>query len=715
MYGPLHSLYALVLLGYTLTCIAIPVYRLRNTSDSLERAQLKMVLLGFSTTGIGAATLQLVFPIMFGTRPFPGVAPSLTSVLAAFIAYSILKHRLLETTLVVRSASIFVLTTTVLAVLFYVLATSELMPFPSNNPAQNALRALLAASIGAAITPFTRQIVTQFLDKYVFISHYNYQRELIEFSRQIAMHHELDKLTQFIISGLKNLMNSTACNVYLVDKILYAESYLPDAVRQSCLFFFGLLKKAPKILVDYEVKGAVSAQQFCEYRTAFSHLKASVVIPLTTRHGLIGIITLGQKRAGGIYTEQDINFLTTLSNQAAIAIHNAALYTELLEVKNYLETIVHQMTCGLIVVDSSGTVLRVNKNGACFLDRPIQVLEGSSITNLPGELQQVFQTTLRQKKIIENQEVYFPQASGIPRILSVSSVPLNDGADHVIGALGVLTDMTELRLLETELRKAERLATVGTLAAGLAHEIKNPLVSLKTFAELLPTKYDDSDFRESFSQIAIAEIDRINSLVEQLLRFARPPKPSPIPIDVHEPLEQTLSLLASEFSRSQVVVKRNFHPSPLIVNGDSEQLKQVFMNVLLNALEALSPKGGGLIEVSTSMRKRWNWAAAGLPPEPPSGYLLTDLEAVVRVSDNGPGIRESHLKHVFDPFFTTKDTGHGLGLSIAHGIVREHRGTINAENKPGGGALFTIALPLLEKEARVQDGKHDELRAGNIA
>lgn len=285
----------------------------------------------------------------------------------------------------------------------------------------------------------------------------------------------------------------------------------------------------------------------------------------------------------------------------------------------------------------------------------------------------------------------------------------------MIGALAVLTDLTEIKLLEAEVRRAERLATVGTLAAGMAHEIKNPLVSLKTFAQLLPQKYDDPEFRESFSQIASGEIERINTLVEQLLRFARPPKPIPMPIDLHGPVEQTLTLLASEIAKKSIKVITKYHETPLFVFADSEQLKQVFMNVLLNAIEALISQKEPWLEISTGTRRRWGWPLAAPFAKLPEGYKQGDWEAYVRIADNGPGIRESHIKHIFDPFFTTKETGHGLGLSIAHGIVREHRGSINAENRPGGGAVFTIALPLLEIEVATLTGDTHELRADRFA
>jgi signal transduction histidine kinase len=338
-----------------------------------------------------------------------------------------------------------------------------------------------------------------------------------------------------------------------------------------------------------------------------------------------------------------------------------------------------------------------------------------TLADLPDQVREPLRKVLQRNQGERPKEVTLRRSNVVSLFLSLSATPLRGPKEEPTGAVAVLHDITELKHLEAELRRAERLATVGTLAAGIAHEIRNPLVSLKTFSQLLPAKYDDPEFRHSFSQIAVCEIDRINALVEQLLNFARPPKPIAIPLDIHEPLERTLSLLATELSKGGITTLRRYHPAPLLVHGDSEQLKQVFMNVLLNSVEALGSRGGGVIQVVTSTRRRPTWTPEGPPPAPPGGFVLTDLEVVVEISDNGPGIRESHLKHVFDPFFTTKDTGHGLGLSIAHGIIREHKGTINAANRPGGGALFTIALPLIEREEARRDGRTHELCAGHVA
>ncbi len=428
-----------------------------------------------------------------------------------------------------------------------------------------------------------------------------------------------------------------------------------------------------------------------------------------------GFIGVGEKVFGDMYSLDEMEFLLDVGQQVSVAMENASLFAKVMDAKDYIRTVFDELTCGVITVDQFGIVTEINQTACDMFGILKDATVGKPAKSLNPGISSLLENTVSTGLGSTGQEMVFGLGESRTIRVSVSSTVLRDVQGGSVGAVAVITDLTEIKQLEAEVRRAERLATVGTLAAGMAHEIKNPLVSLKTFAQLLPIKYDDPEFRESFSHIAAGEIERINSLVEQLLRFARPPKPIPMPIDLHDPIEQTLALLSSEMAKKGIKITTKYYETPLWVFADAEQLKQVFMNVLLNALEATSSQEEPSLEISTGTRKRWGWPPAAPFAKLPQGYTQGDREAYVRIADNGPGIRESHIKHIFDPFFTTKDTGHGLGLSIAHGIVREHKGSINAENRPGGGAVFTIALPLLVAEAALPLGDSHELRADRLA
>jgi len=247
----------------------------------------------------------------------------------------------------------------------------------------------------------------------------------------------------------------------------------------------------------------------------------------------------------------------------------------------------------------------------------------------------------------------------------------------------------QLRIAYNRLVEQERFAAAGQFATGMAHEIKNPLSAIKTFAEYLPEKYQDPMFREKFFRIVQAEIDRINTIVRELLDFA---KPSPLqlqPIDVSQLLEDTLGLLSNQLLKQGVDVRRSFHDNGFTIQADPNQLRQVILNVLLNSLEAMP--SGGRLEVSTTVR---------------------DGQAILRVIDTGCGIPPEHQGKLFDPFFTTKERGMGLGLAIVKGVVERHGGRITISSRPGAGTTVELALPLADVRRQTTDDRPQTNKEG---
>jgi signal transduction histidine kinase len=239
-------------------------------------------------------------------------------------------------------------------------------------------------------------------------------------------------------------------------------------------------------------------------------------------------------------------------------------------------------------------------------------------------------------------------------------------------------DLKKQRLF---MRRADRLASLGTLTAGLAHEIRNPLVAIKTLTQLLPERMDDEEFRRDFVAIAAGEVDRISSLVNELLEFARPLEPEFSLENIKEIMEGMVLLVSTEAKKKELFIVRNYEEHLPLILIDREQIKQVFLNILLNAIEATKKGGQVTVEVRTVNNK-------------------TGESIQVEIHDTGIGIPEEHLENIFNPFFTTKSKGSGLGLSISHQIIQEHRGTISVESRVGEGSSFRITLPVKPEERR---------------
>jgi signal transduction histidine kinase len=234
----------------------------------------------------------------------------------------------------------------------------------------------------------------------------------------------------------------------------------------------------------------------------------------------------------------------------------------------------------------------------------------------------------------------------------------------------------DLKKSKSYIRRADRLASLGTLTAGLAHEIRNPLVAIKTLTQLLPERLDDEEFRDQFLKIAASEVDRISSLVNELLEFARPSDPKLELEDIDTILDGMILLVSTEMKKKQINIIKDYAPNLPPLHIDREQIKQVFLNILLNAIEATTENGKITVKTRSFMK--------------PGGELYLQIE----FNDTGCGIPGEYIEDIFNPFFTTKSTGSGLGLSISNQIIQDHRGYIDVESQLGKGSSFFINLPV---------------------
>ena len=280
--------------------------------------------------------------------------------------------------------------------------------------------------------------------------------------------------------------------------------------------------------------------------------------------------------------------------------------------------------------------------------------------------------------------------------------------DDEIGTLALGFDQMAERLVQRErelkqsqdtLRRADRLSSLGLLTAGLAHEIRNPLVAIRTFTQLLPERYDDPEFREGFQGLALKEVDRICGLITDLLTFARPSKPNVAPENVNDVVDNIARILETQAKEKGVEISRQFGVDLPKAWIDREQMKQVFMNLILNAIQAMT--GAGTVTLLSRTVER-----NGVQP---AGEFVQ-----VEVRDNGIGIPEENLQHIFDPFFTSKDEGSGLGLAVSHQIVQEHGGFVTVESTVGKGTSFFVHVPV-GKPIRPAVNGHAQVNEANLS
>jgi two-component system sensor histidine kinase AtoS len=348
---------------------------------------------------------------------------------------------------------------------------------------------------------------------------------------------------------------------------------------------------------------------------------------------------------------------------------------EITSLKAYNDNVLSSMTNGLITIDLNRNIVTLNAIAEQILGKKREEVIGLSLEQSFGKnhpLSQIMADTLFLREGIFHSELEWRGSEEILWLIASTSL-LTDGEGREIGALVIFQDITEIKSLEEKLRQADRLAALGTLSAGLAHEIKNPLSAIKTFVQLLPKKVESLSFMEKFNVTVPREIDRINQLVEDLLELTRKRVRSLVDVDVNRLILQIIDLHGEEMERRHIVFENHLNEALPPIRGDSETLYRAFSNLVINAIQAMP--NGGSFHISSE---------------------LDPVSSAVKITfrDTGIGMDEETSKSLFNPFFTTKDKGVGLGMALVRKIIEDHRGTIEVMSKKGIGTTFVLGLPV---------------------
>ena len=567
-YGTPGIIYPLFVISFAIiTAYGIYILiRYFKKSEGQARNQIRYLLFATVIGFVGGGT---GFLPNFNIEIFP-FGFYLLSIYVVLVSYAITKHRLMDINIVLKKGTTYFLLMLLLFVpSILLIILSQKLFFKEINYLFSAIilsLLLLVAFFFHQIKPGTEKAVEYFL----FKNKYDYRETLGKFSKAMVSILDLQSLSKRIIDTIAQTMGVEKASLFLMNEekggYFLQESKNIKMASQTPLLPKGdplpcYLQKIEEIIVREELIKGANIPELKSVIEQMGLLGAEVSIPLISKGQLTGMINLSQKFDKDIYYHEDIELLSTLANQTAIAIENANLYEDLKKSKSYM-------------------------------------------------------------------------------------------------------------------RRTDRLASLGTLTAGLAHEIRNPLVAIKTFTQLLPERLEDEEFRSHFLNIASSEVDRISSLITELLEFARPSDPKMEFEDINSILDGMILLVSTETKKKQINIVKNYITNLPPIKIDREQIKQVFLNFLLNSIEATPERGEMTVKTRSFVK--------------PGGEPYIQIE----FTDNGRGIPAEHLEDIFTPFFTTKDKGSGLGLSISHQIVQDHRGYIDVESELNKGTSFFINLPL---------------------
>jgi signal transduction histidine kinase len=692
-YGPLYPVFGVFMLAafghgiWTLT-------RKWRTARGRSKLQLQYLALGFFIALCGGTTTNLIIPALTGSSHLGVYGPYFSVFFVGLTAHAIVRHRLMDIRVVVSKSITYGLSVAMVALTMWGLFASVGKQLMLQLQLSISTLALVMATLGMLVFHPVRVTIQRLIDRYCYRVGYDYRQATKTISQVLAgllgVEALCQQLTTFISTTLK--VEEVAVYLCLEQAVLELRSYQNASADRSVQTepaieaspsVIALLARAGGPILSDELGRWIDNSEGEHIAEEFTTLRSEVIVPLLVEDRIAALITVGRKLSGDPFFTPDIELLATIGHQAGVALKRVQLHEEVMWMKEYSESILRHMESGVIAISHDGLITMINEAGARMLGVAAPEVVGSLATQLiPCGLGLPILDTLTGKIVYTNYEAMLTPASRRPLPIVLSTSVLRGRADAPAGAILVFHDLSQIKALEEEKRRIERLASIGAFISGIAHEIKNPLVAIKTLAELLPERYADEEFRNTFAQVTLHEVDRIDTLVQRLRSLSAGSTSPLYPMSIIAPLEETLSLFSGEFARRKIRVAFQYQPFLPPVMGDHDQLKQVFVNLCLNSIEAMGE--GGTLIITVGGDNRQEERASKL---------------IIEILDTGTGIPPEHLPNIFEPFFTLKDKGTGLGLAICQGIIDYHRGSIAATNRADSpGAIFTLILPAAEGE-----------------
>jgi len=687
--GPVYGIFSvmffsLIVYGYFLMGKAL------KNSSGFRKNQIRYCLVA-SILGLGGG-LSTFLPIYGINVPPLGilVVPSYGIILA----YALLKRRLMDIRTIVSKGLIYsTITVLVFALLLFIGFTLITFYQPIAPNSKLFLYILGFCFFLVLVLMPLRRKLEQLIENLIFRRARASYDELTKASRKLLTILDNKTLSRFSLQtvvrttdvnwGALWLADEKNGNYHLADKIGGREDkpwLNEDVFLNQGSTLIKLLEKERRLLLREEIIPFfknIESEDGLEDRLRKSDF--SLVIPLFSKNSLKGCLFLGEKRSRDLFSPYELQALTLFSDQTAMALTNAQLFSRIQRMKEYNERVVDNIDSGLIVVNRQGQITTFNRKIEEMIGLSSNEVLGKMPKVLPPSLSEIILRCWQTRKPFSIPQLTLKIGQNDVLIVSVNA-SLVDEKERKGEIVVIITDFTEVRRLEEKIRQTEKLVSVGSMVSQLAHEIKNPLSSIRTFTELLPEKFEDEEFRKKFHSLVSGEIKRIDSLITRMLNLGSVDAAQYEMVSVQEVIENVLPSLDLQLKEHNMRIELTNQGAVPLIWADPQSLKEVFSNILVNSIQAM-PQGGN-IYISIRRKKDRN-----------KEKLL--LEIII--SDEGNGIPERYLHRVFDPFFTTKQQGSGLGLYICYKIIQIHQGEIRAGNTDSG-ARFTILLPIPENK-----------------
>ncbi len=686
------------LTGYYIWAAVVLFQSYTHARTPLMRQQMKWVTRG-TVLSVAPFTLFYVIPYLNGSAPSLAMKVSVLSLvfLPLTFGYAIFRYRLMDVDLIFKRGMAYTIAAGTIAGIYFaaVGVTAEL--FHKNFPAAGPAGLIAAIVVTALLFDPFKNYITDRLDKLFYRKRYDYRKTLVEFGRDLNSETDLDRLLSMVIDRLSRTLEVDRIAIFTATENNFGESFVlakSFGIAQTTGLDLEFLANRP----EYEAghlffDNTHQAVRETESAQATIHrLDLNYYIPCTVMSRTIAVLGMGKTSDGDFLSSEDVELLETLAGYIGIAIQNARLYASLAQkaqqyerLKEFNENIVESINVGIFTLDLDDRIESWNAQMEVMYALPRAEAISRPISEvLPAAFCEEFYRVRQNAGIHNLYKFRLGTTAGDTRTCNIAIAPLVTRDFSAVGRVVIVDDITERIDLESQLAQADKMSSIGLLAAGVAHEVNTPLAVISSYAQMLAKQLQGDERRSALLDKITRQTFRASEIVNNLLNFSRTSGTEFRPVDLNKIIHDTLALLEHQFKTAGVKVHGELATNLPPIQGNAGKLQQVFLNLFLNAKDAM-PRGGTL-SVATS-----------------NGRAVH-----VTVGDTGEGIAPEHIHRIYDPFFTTKNRpktgnsgGTGLGLSVTYGIIQEHAGKIRVESTPGTGTRFFMEFPMIRKAVNV--------------
>jgi hypothetical protein len=688
----------------------------RHAEDPIIRQQLKWLrngmLFGFAPFGILYA-LPFVFDVQFS--PYLNYAVVTLPLIPLTIAYAIVRYRLMDVDIIFRRGFAYTFATLCILTAFYfaVFSVGSMAQKPLGKTGM--MTVMLIATI--VFQPI-RSWIQEKLDRYFYRDSYDYRRTLVAFARELNSETDLDHMLQSVADRLMQTLSIRHVAFFISDlpageltgelprwrlRMSMGSSAAPLDTPETLDLSF-LDWKQPSGYLFFERTryhlDAIAGSWPQPVRQSIADLDLNYYLPCSVRGRTIAYLGVSRTETGEFLTSDDVELLLTLANYVGIAIENANLYRSLKakvgeyeRLKEFSENIVESINVGILAAGLDDRVESWNTQMERLSGIGREDAVGRTLSELfPAPLVEQLERTRGEMRIHHLDKFTLdanqPSSQANPATFNIAIAPLISRDMQQIGRLVIFDDVTDRAELERRLVQADKLSSIGLLAAGVAHEVNTPLAVISTYAQMLSKQVGDDEQKSRMLDKISKQTFRASEIVNSLLNFSRTSSSELGEVQLNKVIQETLSLLEHQMKKAAVEVRVQLAADLEPVKGNAGKLQQVFLNLFINARDAMEQSSGA------------GQASIGHPSRVLEVITRRGEKGIeIDVIDTGSGIAPEHLSRIYDPFFTTKSAkkGTGLGLSVTYGIIQEHGGAIEALSKPGEGTCFHLEFPAMSR------------------